>query len=1143
MSSDRLQRLQNLSPQKRALLLKALQKDATPTAQSLSIPRRNEQTPCILSYAQQRLWFLAQLEPGSAAYNIATAVRLLGVLNVAALHRSLNEIVCRHEALRTTFTTVAGQPVQVIAPAVTLVLPLVDLQEFAEQEAKVQRLASEAAQHPFDLTQSPLLRVTLLRLSQTEHVLLLTMHHIISDGWSMGVLIRELTALYQAYFDSDSPLPLTAQAEHPATANSTRHSPLPIQYADFAVWQRQWLQTEVLPTQMSYWKQQLGGTLPVLELPTDRPRSPIPSFRGETQSFSLSPQLSEALKALSLQEGVTLFMTLLAAFQTLLYRYTAQEDILVGSPIANRNRCELEGLIGFFVNTLVLRTNLSGNPSFRELLGRVREVTLAANAHQDLPFEVLVDELQPQRDLSRNPLFQVTFTLHNAPKPALELPDLILEPLTIQKTTAQFDLSLDMVEESQGIKGSVEYSTDLFNASTITRMLEHFQTMLTAIAAHPDKHLSDLPILTATQQQQLLVEWNQTQVDYPQHLCIHQLFENIAQQTPDAIAVICQGEQFTYRELNQQANIIAHHLQALGVKPETRVGICTQRSVDIAIAILATLKAGGVYVPLDPSYPQERLALMLEDAKPLVLLTQQQLATKLPQIEAKNVYINIDWQVNSLNQQNPISDATPDNLAYIIYTSGSTGIPKGVAIAHQALVNHSIAAAQAYQLQPNDRVLQFASISFDVAAEEIFSSWLSGATVVIRPEQVLIFADFLQFLAAEQLTVLNLPTAYWHEWVTYLTQHQTSLLPALRLVIVGTESASPEKLEQWQKLADKSVRWLNAYGPTEATIGATIYQPENQLSNCVPIGRAIANTQVYILDKHLQPTPIGVSGQLYIGGDSLARGYLNQPELTAQKFIPNPFNNSKFNNRLYKTGDLARYLPDGNIEFLGRIDHQVKIRGFRIELGEIEARLNQHPHINQAVVIPWESDRHDKSLVAYITPQSNQTLTATELRSFLKEKLPEYMLPSAFVILSTLPLTPNGKLDRQSLPVAARPELVIADIIPQTEIEKKIATVWQNALNLEKIGIHDNFFEIGGNSLLIARIYSQLQKIFTTDISILDLFRYPTINSLAEHLSPAKNQNSPETNIQPEKITIIKTQQKKHLQKRKNITSSKNVDL
>ena len=936
--------------EKRALLAQLLQEKA---GSSNTFP---------LSFAQQRLWFLDQLEPGSPFYNIPQAIRMSGAFNLQALHKSLEAIVARHESLRTTFKMADGSAVQVVAPTLNVALPMTDLSELpeVEREAEARRLATEEAQQPFDLARGPLIRASLLRLQAEEYVLLLNMHHIISDGWSMGVFVRELTALYEAFSQSQpSPLP-----------------ELPIQYADFAVWQREWLADGVLERQLSYWKEQLTGAPAVLELPTDRPRPAVQSYRGAHRSIALSRESTEKLKELSQREGATLFMTLLAAFQVLLMRYTSQEDIVVGSPIAGRTRAETENLIGFFINTLVLRADLSGDPTFRELLGRVREVTFGAYEHQDVPFEKLVEELQPERSLSRNPLFQVMFSLLNTPQRNLELSGLTMRPLTADSGTTQFDVALTIIEGEKGLWGSLGYSMDLFDAATVTRMVGHFQTLLEGIAADPDQRLSALPILTEAERQQLLMEWNDTQADYPRGQCIHELFEAQVEHTPDAVAVVFEGKQLSYRELNRRANLLAHHLQKLGVGPEGRVGIMVERSLEMVVGLLGILKAGGAYVPLDPAYPHERLSFMLEDAQAPVLLTQEQLARNLPPHEATVVRLDADWEMIARGSAgNPVSGVEAENLAYVIYTSGSTGKPKGVMIPHRALVSHCTAAAEYYALQSNDRVLQFASISFDVAAEEIFPYWLSGATVVLRPDEVATsITNFLRFVEQERLSVVDLPAAFWHQWVSELTESEAPLPSTLRLVIVGNEKVLPERLATWQKIIGDRVRWINAYGPTEATITTTTYEPtgwREEQSNSVPIGRPLANKQVYILDRHLQLVPIGIPGELYIGGDTLARGYLNRPELTSERFIAHRFG-AEAEARLYQTGDVARYLADGNIEFLGRHDHQVKVRGFRIELGEIEALLSKHPGVRETVVTAREDVNGDRRLVAYVVPHHGQ---------------------------------------------------------------------------------------------------------------------------------------------------------------------------
>lgn len=1126
-----------LSAAKRTLLEKRLRGELPGNSGAQIIARCSEQSTAPLSFAQQRLWFLDQLEPGSAAYNLPRAIHLTGLLNAAALEQSFNEIVRRHETLRTTFETVDGQPIQIIAPAFALTLPVVNLQELSEseREQKVRQLATEEAQRPFSLNKGPLLRVTLLQLSQVKHIVLLTLHHIVSDAWSTGVLVQEMAALYEAFLQG-KPLPLPE---------------LPIQYADFASWQRQWLQGKGLESQLAYWRQQLDGDLPVLQVPTDRARLVVQTSRGARQSLVLPKGLTEALKSLSQKEGATLFITLLAAFKTLLYRYTGQEDILIGSPIANRNRAEIEGLIGFFVNTLVLRSDLFGNPSFRELLGRVREVCLGAYAHQDLPFEVLVEKLQPERSLSRTPLFQVMFALQNTSVPTLKLPGLTLSSLKVETKTAQLDLSLDIVETGDGLSTSVEYSTDLFKAETIARMLEHFQILLAGIVANPNQRLSNLPLLTHAERQKLLVEWNNIQADDPKYQCIHELFQAQVARSPDAIAVISEDKHLTYRELNVRANQLAHDLQILDIRPEVRVGISAERSLEMVIGLLAILKAGGTYVPLDPAYPQERLAFMLNHAQVSVLLTQHRLVETLPQHGALVVCLDTDWPANRPeNLDNPVSGVTDENLAYVIYTSGSTGKPKGVMIQHRSLASYIETVSVEFNIQPGDRVLQFASLNFDVAAEEIFSCLVRGATLVLRTNSMVTSAsEFLPRCRDFRLTVLDLPTAFWHQLTAELMMKGLALPEPVRLVIIGGERALPERLAAWQEHVDERVRLINVYGPTEATIGATICKlprlmgVDTKLPE-VPIGRAIQNVQTYVLDPHLQPTPIGVPGELYIGGVGLARGYLNRPELTAEKFVPHPFSPS-LGTRLYKTGDLVRYLPSGEIEFCGRIDQQVKLRGFRIELGEIETVLSQHMNVCEAVVVPWEDEPGDKRLAAYVSPHPEQTLPASELRRFLQEKLPEYMIPSAFIVRQTLPLTPSGKIDRRALPPPGTscPELEAAYVAPQTELEQAIATIWQKVLNVERVGVHDSFFELGGHSLLLVQVHSQLYERFKTDLSMLDLFRYPTISSLAAYFSQAGHRpSSKAANERTEQLKDGKARRQQRLQKMQSSGGSKGVD-
>ncbi|MBG1271671.1 non-ribosomal peptide synthetase [Nostoc sp. WHI] len=1066
------------------------------------------------SFAQQRLWFLDQLAPGNPFYNVSTALRLKGSLNFTALKQTFNEIVRRHETLRTRFVMVEQQLMQAIAaescansPSLIIPLPLIDIRNFESQERETQvlQIATAEAQRPFNLTTGPLLRVKLLQLDESEYVLLLNLHHIVADGWSIGVLVRELGVLYKAFVEDKQYLISTLLPE------------LPIQYADFAQWQREWLQGvgangySPLQTQLAYWQKQLDG-ISVLNLPSDRLRSAVPTYRGAKQFLELSHSLTQALEALSYQEGVTLFMTTLAAFQTLLYRYTQQEDITIGSPIANRNRSELEGLIGFFVNSLVLRTDISGNPTFRELLNRVREVTLGAYSHQDLPFEKLVEELHPERDLSYHPFFQVVFSLQNTPIETLELPGLTLSLLEFDSKTAKLDLEFHLWQDLESLKGQMVYSTDLFDDSTITRMLGHFQRLLESIVANPEQRLSDLSLLTEEERQELLIDWNDTKIDYPENKCFHQLFEAQVEETPDAIALVFGDEKLSYKELNRHSNQLAHYLKKIGIKTESLVGVCVERSsfaqrleektlpeasLEMIIAILGIFKAGGAYLPLDPSLPQERLSFMLEDAKISVLLTHFSLA---PLFKGgwgdllSVVCIDEDWAtITQYSQENPTNRVTSDNLAYVIYTSGSTGKPKGVLLQHRGLSNLAKAQIEVFNLQPNNRILQFASLSFDASIFEIVMALQTGATLYLaNKESLLPGQPLLQLLRENAITHVTLPPAV-------LAVLPIESLPALQTIICAGESCTDDIVKRWW---NSQRRFFNAYGPTEATVWSTIAEIKS-LSEKPPIGRSIANTQIYILDKYLQPLPIGVAGELYIGGEGLARGYLNRPELTTEKFIPNPFND-KNGARLYKTGDLAQYRSDGNIEFLGRIDNQVKIRGFRIELSEIETVLNQHQSVQKAIVIAKENVSGDKHLLAYIVPNVETPNFASLMRKFLKEKLPEYMMPKAFVVLDSLPLTASGKVDRLALTELDSPASRSIDkafIAPRTPTELSLAKIWAEVLNVERVGIHDNFFDLGGDSLLTVRLLKQIHKQFERELPLSILFLNPTIESLATSLS------------------------------------------
>jgi amino acid adenylation domain-containing protein/non-ribosomal peptide synthase protein (TIGR01720 family) len=1106
--------------------------DAPPTATALTaIPRlpRAERSRLPLSFAQQRLWFLDQLQPGSPAYTIPTGMHLTGPLNVAALEQSLCAIIDRHESLRTTFVMAEGQPAQVIAAAQPVCVPCIDLRALPADERAVQaqRLVQIEAQRPFDLAAGPLLRTILLRLAPDRHLLLLTLHHIIADAWSMRILIDDLMTVYRAN---------TTGPQHPLAA-------LPIQYADYAVWQRQWLQGARLEQQLAYWRRQLAG-LPLLDLPNDHPRPAIPSLRGAAHPFVLPMSLSADLLALSRQERMTLFMLLLAAWQVLLARYSGQRDIVVGTPIANRTLAETEPLIGFFVNTLVLRSDLGGNPTFRAFAQRVRSVALAAYAHQDVPFERLVDALAPARDLSRQPLFQVLFALQNVPRAHVELPGLTLHPLELTSETAKFELSLVCGETPLGLTGALEYHTDIFEATTIARMQRHFQALLASIVAAPTQRWTDLALLSATERQQLLVEWNATDTAYPQ-ASVHELFEAQIERMPDGVAVVYEDAHLTYRELNMRANRLAHSLQQRGVRAELRVGLCLERSLELVIGLLGILKAGGAYVPLDPAYPKERLAFMLADAQVRVLITAADHGTTEPRSHGATAIdtlrgaratldLRADWPVIAqASAENPISGGTPDSLAYLIYTSGSTGTPKGVSISHRSIVR-LVQAANYVELNDAQIVLQLAPISFDAATFEIWGSLLNGARLVVFPAHLPALAELGQALERSRITTLWLTAGLFH----HIVETQLDTLRQVDQLLVGGDVLSVAHIQQAVRELNRCTV-INGYGPTENTTFTCCYPMTDscQPSASVPIGRPIANTRVYVLDRQLQSVPVGVPGELYAGGDGLARCYHNQPALTAERFVPNPFTTTNdarrttndasaaragvrrpaSSVRLYRTGDVVRYRADGALEFLGRLDEQVKVRGYRIELGEVETVIGQHALVRECVVIARADETSGKRLVAYVVPAETlddapsaldeperSSSFVTELRGFLAARLPAYMLPSAFVLLAELPLTIHGKVDRRALPApeTSRPASEDSFVAPRSAVEILLADIWAKVLRLDRVGIHDNFFALGGDSILSIQIVARVTQA-GVHLTPKQLFQHQTIAELAAIASSA----------------------------------------
>lgn len=1073
-AGDLDQRIAALSPEKRALLALRLKQQG----------RASNTFP--LSFAQQRFWFLNQLNADSL-YNVANALRLRGRLDLDALQRTLTEIHRRHEVLRTTFATVDGQPVQVISPASTVTLPLVDLSGVPESRRRVEaeRLAAVEGMVPFDLARGPMLRSTVLRLGEEDHVVLWTMHHIVSDGWSTGVLVREVVTLYKAYSSGEpSPLP-----------------ELPIQYADYAAWQRKHMQGEVLEEQLSYWRGQLEGAPAVLNLPTDRPRPTVQSFRGGGELHLIPASQLDALKELSLRNHVTLFMTLLAGFQAVLHRYSGQDDIVVGFNIAGRSRSETELLIGSFVNTLVLRSKLGSDLTFRELLGRAREVTLGAYAHQELPFEKLVEELHPERDLSHSPLFQVMFVLDNEPQETLELPGLELSPLNTGRAMSKFDITISMLDTQRGLAISAEYNADIFEPETIRCLLRHYQNVLVGAAANPDRRLSELPLLTEEERREQLVEWNDTRRDYPSDALIHQLFERQADARPESPAVAGPGDALTYGELERRANQLAHHLRAMGVGPGVFVGITAERAPETLVGLLGILKAGGAYVPLSPAYPLELLSFMFEDARLPILLTTERLEAELPSFWGQTVYLDADAdELARQSAERPAVEASPEHPAYAIYTSGSTGRPKGVVVTHRNLV-HSTAARLDYYGEAPENYLLLPTFAFDSSVGVIFGTLCAGGKLTIPAEEGHRDVDYLAgLIERERVThCLGVPALY----DLLLRYGRPGQLNSLKKVVVAGEACTRDLVERHQRLLPVT-ELFNEYGPTEAAVWCSVYRCVSDPEAAqVPIGTPIANARLYVLDARGHLLPRGAKGELYVGGEGIAEGYLNRPGMTAERFVPDSFSGEP-GARLYRTGDFARYLPDGEIEFLGRADEQVKVRGYRIELGAVEAALALDPEVLECAVLPHEDAGGERRLVAYLLPREGSEPTAAEVRARLKQRLPEYMIPSAFIVLDEMPRTPHGKVDRQALPALdfSRAESGAGYVAPRTPAEKLLAEIWADVLKVERVGVEDNFFDLGGDSILSIQIIARANQ-SGLHLTTRQMFQRQTIAELAQAAAAA----------------------------------------
>ncbi|HXQ73774.1 MAG TPA: amino acid adenylation domain-containing protein [Pyrinomonadaceae bacterium] len=1064
--TDIATRIAALSPEQRALFEASLKAKGLRAPQVDRIPRRPREDVNLFptSIDQERLWFIEQLQPGNAAYNIFSASRIKGRLDVALMERVVNELIARHEVVRTTFTVVDDQPMQVIHPKLEVTLTPVDLQsvprEQREQEAL--RLVTEDFSQPFDLEQGPLVRVGLLRLAEDDHVMHINMHHTVTDRWSGAIFEQETGLLYEA-FANNRPSPLPA---------------LPIQYADYSLWQRGRAESEIYRRQADYWTRRLTGLPFVLEVPTDFPRPPMQNFRGARVYTRYSRRLLDALRELSRREGVTMFTLALAAYKALLYRYTTQETVLVGATFANRNRPELQGMVGYLLNLIVLSTDLSGNPTFRELLQRERATVLEGFANQDLPFGKLVQELRPTQDASRNPIVQHSLIYLDFPElTVMETLGLTAKHLDIDNGASRFDMTLAMTETEQGYEVDIEFPTDLYRRERIERMTKHLENILESVVVDPTQRLSDLPLLSENEKRQLLIEWNDTAVAYQSDRCIHELFEAQVDQTPDDVALLFENEQLTYRELNEQANRVAHYLREAGVENGELVGLFTSRSLRMVVALLGILKAGAAYVPLDEKFPAERLEFMLRDSGVRVLLTEERLDTDWKKIAECSVE-NLDQIVT--NQQR----------AYVIYTSGSTGQPKGVEVSHRAVVNLLNSIASRPSLEASDTMLSVSTLSFDIAVAEIFVPLIVGARVVIASREVA--ADGMELahlLARSGATVMQATPATWRMLIDGGWQGDS----ALRVFSTGEALDRPLA----DQLLTKSAELWNLYGPTETTIFSGVIRVTEDVGP-VPIGPPIANTSFYVLDQFMNPVPIGIYGELYIGGAGLSHGYLNRPELTAEKFVPDPFG-SEPGARMYRTGDLVRYRENGSLEFAGRLDHQVKVRGFRIELGEVEAAMSRHESVRAVVVAVREVREGEQRLIAYVVGSQKSLPTASEWRTFLVQRLPEYMIPSLFVSLEELPLLPNGKVNRAALPLpdASRPELRREFVAPENPTQARLVELYMNVLALDKVGIHDDFFELGGDSILATRLVSRLRRVFEVEMPLRELFWQPTVFELA----------------------------------------------
>ena len=1067
-------------------------------APALVRQERSERLP--LSHAQQRLWFLDRLEASSPAYSMQEALSVKGPLDVQALERAIQALVERHEILRTRFGEHEGEPFQVVEPLLRIPLPVDDLSGLEERQRQkaIDLVLRREAEEGFNLSEGPLLRVRLLQLGPREHILSWTWHHIISDGWSIALFHRDLRLAYEAFCEGE---------ENPLER-------LEVQYADYAIWQRGWMQGDELKRLLGYWLGQLAGAQ-ILELSTDRPRPPRPSYSGARCGFMLGRELSARLAEFNLREKVTPFMSLLAAFQVLLHRYSGRTDFMVGTPVTNRRRVELEKVIGIFVNSLVMRADLTREPCFRELVSRVRQTALVAYQHQDLPFEKLVEELNPERDTSRHPLFQVMFALQNAPREALSLKGLELSRRALPGSSTRFDLELHLWAQGDGWSGALVYSRDLFEEATIEGMVRHYVALLEGMLGEPECAVSLVPMMSEAERNRMVVQWNATRVEYPKDRCVHELFEEQARRRPRAVAVVYGGQELSYGELHDRSEKLAEYLRGEGVTAGTRIALGMDRSLEMILGMLAVLKAGGVYVPLDPAYPAERLVFLLNEVEASLILTVAEAASRFPPTAAKVICLNRDWSLidghsarTSGTTEAPAA-VTSRDLAYVIFTSGSTGAPKGVAVSHRA-ITRLVLNTNYLELGPQDRIAHLSNVCFDAATFEIWGALLNGACIVLVPKAVVLDPErFAVELERGKVSTLLLTTALFNEMAVANDQ----IFQGVKQVLFGGEAVNPETVRCVLAGGGAPRRLLHVYGPTECTTFATYYPVMHVEKDAatIPIGRPISNTTTYVLDEHGNPVPVGVPGELYLGGPGVAQGYLNQAELTRGKFVADPFaaDNTQ---RLYRTGDIVKYLADGNIEFIGRADGQVKIRGYRIELGEIDNALLDQPGVAQGAARVFTDKGQDQRLVAYVVPRADRRtsvaqpspgkLDLTALREGLLRRLPDYMMPSAFVVVDKLPLTPNGKIDRQALPAPERP--VEGFRAPGTPQEEILCEIFSDILSVERVGIDDNFFELGGHSLLATRVISQLRACLAMEVPMRALFDNPTIRELAEFIESSR---------------------------------------